>query len=461
MNNQWYINSSGKYKGPYSAQDLQLMLEEKQITKFTLCFNRSLGKWIPFFDAQKLFFEAQSKELVETKLPPLPNLPTLPVEQDAPPAIKFNPPTPELEPVQFEIKAPAPVKRQGSKKSKLSNLSTPIAETKKFPTHIIALSSVVILLCFFASFILFSPSTSKEREIVFKNISIDVLKELQNIKDHAKFYVKFGLDKNSEIVYGRSNLAASAEVSAVFKRVNHDKVEDQITFSSSAILKDGNIVFNDLEFREGEKIIEGEYEVKLKASVSSFTARLKNYLLGRSNEIIFEEKTYLLPSSLEAYKTSVASFNASKKLYEKEILVGLDQKLQTIDSILTSMALHFRLSINKNRGSESASEFESRYTSSAGPLLQSIILEDYEKLLSKSEQKVQIRKISGDVHSTAIDVSALSAKLSTDLRKLGRITPQMRMAQRDELSSLTATHKEKIQKIREEISSMLEDIKSQ
>lgn len=515
MNNQWYINLDGKNKGPYSSLELQMLFDSREITSFTLCYNKSFKKWIPYFDAKLLFSKPTNmEELLENgppslpSLPELPNLPELsslpdlplpqvevPVEKKSKTNLikfnriqvidddvdvaeenwkeevkadlkdgfeddfedEFNPPAFDSvnNVINFKPKAIPEVEAQQVDEDLFNR------PMQKLPTHIVFGSSVFILLTLVASFFLFSSNV--KNDVIFKNISFDVLKQLQSVSQSSsdsKFYIKFGLDKNSEVVFGKSNLAMDAVVNAQFVRLNNDNLGDKVSFTSSAILRNGNVVFNELEFNDGEKIIEGEYEVKVKASSNSLWAQIKKMFSKDAGDYRFEEKTFLLPANIKDYENKIASIKATKKLVETEILNGLDQKLQTIDSILTSLALHYRLSLNKNYGRESSKEFESRYSSSAGPLLQSIILEDFESLLAKSEQRVELRQISGEVHARAKEISALSAQLSSELAKLSYITPKMRSLRREKLSELTSQNKEKINQVRAQIAALLNKTKS-
>lgn len=482
MNNQWYINSSGKNKGPHTALELQMMFDSNQINSFTLCYNKSLGKWIPYFDAKNFFEKAQgldfdfgqikeekSSDKKSLPLPSLPSLPTLPEIPSIPIIAKEE---------AFELVDL--IQDDSNYEEDLSDFEVDdlfqeeVADLQEIPalvvqkkqeklsSYIIGFASFLVLIAFFSTFLLFNSKESKE--VIFKNISFDVLKSLQETdlkQSSSKFYIKFGLDKDSEVIFGRSNLAMDAQVSAQFRRVNSDQLNDKVSFTSSAILKNGSLVLKELDFIEGERIIEGEYDVKVKALDSSLVRRIKNFIFGESNAYIFEERALLIPSNVKDYENKIASIKATKVLYETEVLTSLDQKLQTIDSILTSIALHYRLSLNKNYGKDSAKEFETRYANSAGPLLQSIILEDYESLLAKSEQKVEFRKISGDVHSNAKEISALTATLSKDLSKINYLTPKIRNQKRDMLTSLSGDLKSKINNIRKEISALMTKTKSQ
>lgn len=480
MNNQWYINSSGKNKGPHTALELQMMFDSNQINSFTLCYNKSLGKWIPYFDAKNFFEKAKGLDFdfdqikeeksVKKKTLPLPSLPSLPTLPEIP-SIPKIPEEESLELTDF-IQDDEKDFEEDLFQEELPDLQEISAfevedivnqkKQEKLSSYIIGFASFLVVIAFFSTFLLFNSKESSE--VVFKNISFDVLKSLQatdSNKSSSKFYIKFGLDKDSEVIFGRSNLAMDAQVSAQFRRVNSDQLNDKVSFTSSAILKNGSLVLKELDFIEGEKIIEGEYDIKVKAIDSSLLRRIKNFLFGDSNAYIFEERTLLIPSNIKEYENKIASIKATKNLYEIEVLSSLDQKLQTIDSILTSIALHYRLSLNKNYGKDSAKEFETRYANSAGPLLQSIILEDYESLLTKSEQKVEFRKISGDVHLNAKEISALSAMLSKDLSKINYLTPKIRNQKRDMLTKLSGDLKSKINNIRKEISELRTKTKSQ
>jgi len=458
MNKQWYINQDGKNKGPFSAHELLNLADKGELKSFSLCFKKGMNSWVPFFEA-KLLLEAQTLPPV---LPDIPELPPLPSPELELPSLPFELEAEEVE-TEVDILDDALIEYEDLDEVEEDEIETEehddLVQKKPFPIYTFSFGVVLSLLFVIFSFVVLVPANS--RPVLFNNVSMDVLDQLQAKQQDSKFYVNLGLDKSSEVIYGSSNLSSHASVRAEFKRISVDSFTDKISFHSSATLKEGVVKFDDFDFLEGERIVQGLYHVRFLARVMDPWHKIKNYIFKRPNEFYFENDSYLIPASLNEYKKQIESIQSNKKIHEKEILISLDQKLQTVDSILTSLSLHYRLSLNFNTGSECRKEFEKRYQMQAGPLLQSIILEDYEKLYATSVQRAVLQEISENIHGVAKDIAAMSSELSTEISKYARVTSKIRLAKREALTVYIDEHKEKIQGIRNSIKLQLEEVKAE
>ncbi len=261
--------------------------------------------------------------------------------------------------------------------------------------------------------------TGVEKDITFRNISIDVMNKLTAKKDSTKFYVNLGASKDLNYIFGRSNLVKDAEYEAIFKKLSNNS--DELVFTSSAIANKGHIKFDKFDFREGEGVREGEYEIKVSARLTNIFDLLLNYI--QSKPIYFESstKTFLVKKSIDDFEQSLKKIKLNKKLKKLDQFKVLSEKTQTLSTIVTSMGLSFNIALDKGRGVQASKDFEARYASSAGAILQSLIVDDYMGELKSSKNALAAQNIQAQILTLSKQIAAWSVDLSSKLEKVGVI----------------------------------------
>jgi len=448
MNKIWYINQSGKNKGPFTSKEVLMFKEQGLIKSFTLMWKSGMDDWKPFFEVEGLILPPV------VDLPPVPGLPDLPIdsEQKKSPSkdqlvTNLLPDIPEEEQVEHELSEEEAhidldeaeevddyeddeyEDDEQSAPEFLEALPDDIPmDNRSFPLFSSIAAGFFCLLIIGTTAIFFMGDVKKE--LIFKNVSLEVLKKLQTKVKTDKFFVNFGLDKSGEIVFAKSNLAADAVVSAKFELIKNEVHKDEVSFQSSSISRKGNIKFDDFTFNEGDKLVQGKYKVKIQAVVNDPSELLKNLVLKRPKKYTFEDTVFLIPGAKKDYLDKIEKLKINSIIKDKKVYTELEQKLQTVDNVITSIALHYRLSLGKSWGRYAGTEFEKRYARYAGPLLQKMILDDYEGIVKKSQAKVHAQQTANKVHVLAKDVSAWAADLKTLLDKYAKLNSRKRKSLR-------------------------------
>lgn len=313
----------------------------------------------------------------------------------------------------------------------------------------------------FITFLIFSSEV--KHELTFKNVSLEVLKKLQNVKTRVekggKYYINLGLDKSGEVIFGSSNLIPAVAVKAKFELIGEDKsLEDQVSFISSAISKNGSLKFDDFVFTQGNKIKQGKYKVKVEANLKDPLAVVRSYFLGKERYFSYEDEVLLIPGSKKEYEEYLQKIKFNEIQKKKDKLSDLDEKVKTIGSLVTSIALHYRVSLGERNGPASSKAFESRYTQQAGPLLQNIILTDYADSGKAAKDEIYLQETNEEILNLSKKVSAWSVELSSKLNRYGRLNKRKRKKLKAFMSDKKSLLQDEIKKIRDSIQSRKKSI---
>jgi hypothetical protein len=459
MNKIWYINQSGKNKGPFTSKEILRFKEQGLIKSFTLCWKAGMDEWKPFFEVESQILPPVIDLPPVPDLPDLPAIPTEPAKKAAPKLDDLLPEIPqdEMEAPAFEeiaeIEDNLDIEEyeddEDDEESELINMmpdDIPL-ENRSFPLFS-SLAGAFFCFVFIGACALFFIGDVKN-ELVFKNVSLDVLKSLQKEVKTDKFFVNFGLDKSGEVVFAKTNLAADAIVDVKFNLVNDALQKDEVSFISSSISRKGSIRFDDFTFKNGDKLVQGKYKVKIQAVVNDPAELIKNLVLNRPKKYIFEDTVYLIPGSKKDYLERVEKLKINKILNNKKNYAELDQKLQTIETLITSISLHYRTSLQKTWGRYAGEEFQKRYSRYAGPLLQKMILDDFEDIVKKSHGKLHVQQSADQIHKLAKDVAAWAADLKSLLDRYAKLNSKKRKKLKAKMELKRDQFKENVSTVKE------------
>ncbi|EQC49774.1 hypothetical protein, partial [Bacteriovorax sp. DB6_IX] len=216
-------------------------------------------------------------------------------------------------------------------------------------------------------------------------------------------------------------------IDAKFERVNDGNLhKDEVSFHSSSISRKGNIKFDDFTFDKGSQLVQGKYKVKIQAVVNDPVELIKNLVTKTPKKYLFEDTVYLIPGTQKEYLEKIEKLKINKIMNEKKVYTELDQKLQTVDTVITSIALNYRLALGKSWGRHAGKEFEKRYAHYAGPLLQKMILDDYEQIVKKTKNKLHAQQSAEKLHKLSKEVSAWAAEMKSLLDKYAKLNSRKR-----------------------------------
>ncbi len=325
------------------------------------------------------------------------------------------------------------------------------SEKKKYPVISTVMGGISLVTISTMVLVTLSFYSGQDSEVNFRNISIDVLGSLTKKRADDKFYVNFGASKDLNYIFGSSNLVKDAEYEAVF--ISENEKTDRLVFTSSAIGNKGKVKFERFDFREGEKIEEGEYKIRVSARLTNIFDIVLNYF--KNQPVYFEtvDEVFIVKKSMEDFENNLKKLKLDKKLKRREQYSVLEEKLSTLTTILTSMGLSYSTALQKDKGIHASKEFEARYASSAGAILQSLIVDDYLDELKSSKNTLAAQNIQAQILTLSKQVAAWSVDLSDSLEKSGNIKAKKRKKLKDKMTKERESFKARV----EDLSSLIKE----
>lgn len=406
MQKNWYINQSGKNKGPFTAQDIIDFYDKGLIKSYQLCWRKGAKSWKPVFaviqlarDEAQSYYEAQI--LKEDG-----SLPEIPIHE-----AREETPKPLVEDIlNDEVE-----------ETKLEDENVEIFPSK-FPIYTTIIGTFFIVVTIIVSFYLIA-SSSQMKKVEVKNISISTLNEIKN--PVSKGDVHLFVNKEMSTIYARLPFNKPVSVELILHRKPDLFEKSDIMIKTHNIGEGGIIEFKDLVFEEGRDFVPGAYNVTFIYEYLSVADNIKNKLGMGSVKEVLEKKVFLVPESRQAYLEEISKIEKRRKSAKKKALGTIREKLRTLESLISSISIHYRLSLSQKSGWLAHKEFKDRYTRNIGPLLQSIILSNYD--LDKKKLTSEELKFENEIHSLGKDISAWSVKLTEKLSRYGYLNKKKRL----------------------------------
>lgn len=406
MQKNWYINQSGKNKGPFTAQDIIDFYDKGLIKSYQLCWRKGAKSWKPVFaviqlarDEAQSYYEAQI--LKEDG-----SLPEIPIHE-----AREETPKPLVEDIlNDEVE-----------ETKLEDENVEIFPSK-FPIYTTIIGTFFIVVTIIVSFYLIA-SSSQMKKVEVKNISISTLNEIKN--PVSKGDVHLFVNKEMSTIYARLPFNKPVSVELILHRKPDLFEKSDIMIKTHNIGEGGIIEFKDLVFEEGRDFVPGAYNVTFIYEYLSVADNIKNKLGMGSVKEVLEKKVFLVPESRQAYLEEISKIEKRRKSAKKKALGTIREKLRTLESLISSISIHYRLSLSQKSGWLAHEEFKDRYTRNIGPLLQSIILSNYD--LDKKKLTSEELKFENEIHSLGKDISAWSVKLTEKLSRYGYLNKKKRL----------------------------------
>lgn len=406
MQKNWYINQSGKNKGPFTAQDIIDFYDKGLIKSYQLCWRKGAKSWKPVFaviqlarDEAQSYYEAQ----ILKEDGGLPEIPIHEAREEIPKPLVEDILSDEVE------------------ETKLEDDNVEIFPSK-FPIYTTIIGTFFIVVTIIVSFYLVAGS-SQMKKVEVKNISISTLNEIKNPVSEGD--VHLFVNKEMSTIYARLPFNKPVSVELILHRKPDLLEKSDIMIKTHNIGEGGIIEFKDLVFEEGRDFVPGAYNVTFIYEHLSVADNIKNKLGMGSVREVLEKKVFLVPDSRQAYLEEISKIEKRRKSAKKKALGTIREKLRTLESLISSMSIHYRLSLSQKSGWLAHEEFKDRYTRNIGPLLQSIILSNYD--LDKKKLTSEELKFENEIHSLGKDISAWSVKLTEKLSRYGYLNKKKRL----------------------------------
>lgn len=438
MQKNWYINQSGKNKGPFNAQDIIDFYDKGLIKSYQLCWRKGAKSWKPVFAVIQVardeaigHYEDQVLNQ-DTQLPEIPIYEAVAEEQEVSDDVA-------IEAAQLEVAL-----EETSEDDE--NLA---AMPSKFPIYTTVLASFFIAIVLIISFY-FVAATNFD-EVSIKNVSIASLNEIK--KSVVSNDVTLVANKDMSAVYAKLPFKKRVSVELLLHRQPDALNRDDIMIKAHNIGEGGVIEFKDLVFEEGQSFIPGSYNVTVIYEFLGLLDNIKNKIGVATAREVVEKKVFLVPNSRQEYIEKVSKVQKVRSENSKRNLATINEKLRTLESMISSMSIHYRLSLSQLSGWLAHKEFKERYSKNIAPLLQSIILSNYD--LDKKKLSPQELKLENQVATLGKDISAWSVKLTEKLSRYGNLNQTKRLFLRKFMDEDRVVFQSSKNEIQKEIDSLL------
>ncbi|MGI4993251.1 DUF4339 domain-containing protein [Halobacteriovorax sp. GFR7] len=429
MQKNWYINQSGKNKGPFNAQDIIDFYDKGLIKSYQLCWRKGAANWKPVFaviqvarnEAQSYY---ESKVLDEDH-----DLPEIPIheaksfgdnddfnEDDIPPALEE-----ELSEELDQEYDQDNLKSVSSFDINDTEVELEAQMPSKFPIYLTVVASFIIAVVVVVSF--YMAAGPKVKEVELKNISISALNEFK--KPVSPNDVHLIVNKDMSTLYIKLPFQKRVSVELILHRKPDEFHRGDVLVKAHNIGEGGIIEFKDLILEEGQNFIPGAYAVTFIYDYLGLLDNIKSKLGSGSNREVLEKKVFLVPETREKYIEKITKVEKKKTLASKKNIAAINEKLRTLEAIISSMSIHYRLSLSQQSGWLAHKEFKQRYAKNIAPLLQSIVLSNYD--LNNTKLSDDERKLENEVHALGKDISAWSVKLTEKLSRYGMLNKKKRL----------------------------------
>ena len=352
MKEYWYVDIKNN-KGPYTKNEVKNFYYNGEIGEFTLLWKKGMKKWGPFLQ--------QKDEIINLKIKKL--------EFQENSYIQNN----NILNITF--------------KEKLE-----IQEKRKRGHSFFYLQILFCIFTFSMTIYFFSAFKSREDEITkFQNVSIEVLENLTKNKFSFKNVLNFGLDKDQKILYGNSNLNGNIEI-----EINFKSLDERINFYSSTSSSNGKFKFEALNFELGSKIKEGKYRVLVEFILRDWISIVKNLIRGDSLRYRYEGIVLLFSASNQSYLSKMKMTEEKRKVKERKSLIDLEEKIRTLNFMLINFVDQYKKNITKDKV-----DLKRYYRREISPLLQNLIIAEYNILTSEYKMNNHIIKMNRDFYLLA------------------------------------------------------------
>ena len=341
----WYIIKPTAHEGPYSYEQLQQKLSAGQMSASSLIWARGWPEAVEFQQLQKLF---------ETQVT------NLNFEQQVDPRIieTFNDQTID------ESDGPHPIELRA--RSRMFSLQVVLA----LVLILFGLAGGLVFYQLKQTPLLDRPSTvsvSEFREVktLFENTQAPIpLPRLLNSLDFRKISL---VDRSAQNCSYTLNFFSAAP---------QNLSQEPIAFTAQAQSHQHWVVFERFDFRDGQRLIPGHYEVNLQRTACS-PLGWKKLIESSHQDIALSFKQSFYSSSLQDLEKSLALLEKKKRreaqrsqLASLEVWKEINEKLRTLKAMSSQISQDFKLLLERRmKWPERVQKTVKNYTQNQGSLL--------------------------------------------------------------------------------------------
>ncbi len=345
MQKNWYIKCDDYHKGPYSSNELKILMQTGVIDNLTLVWRQGQEDWIQI---------AKTREFGKT---PPPYKKVTKAQAEPPPIpliLKKRPTTPKL-----QIQLPSLPTEEDLFTDYTPEKKHSFIPVLKYMVGISAASAILILIMLAPNPVILPPGIPTQHQS----------KLLSAIKDtNTKTpRVEYTVDLNNNKIVMATNFKGTLPVVLTIRSIKNSILSMKpVLITTSGLLKNNIVTFNELNFQKNTKPYSGHYTFMVEGIYGSkkFSNR-QIKLIGLNSEVEFSKRLKSFKQKIAKHRVNYyQDFNMVVQTY-----LGLLHQLQDAKNKVAKT----RMSKWKLR------RFERRYLAGIGAPLTSIIVDSEKK----------------------------------------------------------------------------------
>ncbi len=330
MKKIWYILEVGSHRGPFEFNELELMFKHSKLKLDQLVWKEGLPAGIMFKDLMAM---EQSK--VEQGIPDIPTEAKLPILNENTP--KIIPGMPES--LKTVVSAPRPVKSdEGSANQMVLPEIKKTSGTKIFRIYLASFVAIVLMVIavIFYQYSLKTPTLTQPLSMLSPDY--ERLSEVIKLRHQKNFVHELAVSKTFEEFWLATNYPYAGKLKIQFRSYPEKTTKKTlIEGSAEAELSSFFATFSPLTFTQGERLLQGIYQIKIKL-VEEFDSNLIQRLVYKTREFPLVEFDYYVgfgnQDEFLARLQQIGGEEPTEEIETQDVLT-LVEKAERIRTLLT------------------------------------------------------------------------------------------------------------------------------
>ncbi len=428
MSRDWFVFHKDHHQGPFLKKELIDMLHQGNLSMESLVWKIGTDGWKPFKEYSELG----------------------PVEFDSdgpPPFIPASEKTKNRDGTGLIIPSPFEKKELDSYQSRIAQIEEEshgnLLDKHKIETlnpkikMIIGVITVFLLISTVVTLFILSKESIALPEI--NQLDRNRLEDIIDEGTFDKVKMEFALSLEGDEIVAATNRSNDADLYLTLNSL-YGKIlsEEQIDITTEGRLRNNYAKFSVLKFDSGSKLIPGYYMAKVYGKSSRLIDKFYSFI--REIPLVKEKNIFGESSSNFAYRgvilltnSNVAKFKKSLELFNQNLLdkktklvKNMIESYSTLNSILEKLDFLYSELMGKIKKGEEIKEMELIYFNELGPVLEGIILQNYDSnvLAMKNGQ------LNAFEHKALLEygkqIGTLSSELLSETKGKKKITVSLR-----------------------------------
>ncbi len=461
MKKDWFVFQKDHHQGPFLKEEIVSMIYDDKLTEKTLIWQVGSDGWKPIYEIDEFSSDLKQKGFSFDDLSSNNDCHDIENTSEVKPTV-----APFLESDVEKIKKVEKV--LPSEIMPTEKVKNSFQKSLKISIGVISFLAILLV----SYFVLFSDNSIKDT--AFSNITqtdFSRLNKTANLNDFSTIRFAVALSSKNNEIYVSSNNPGVSHVIAKFESMPGKIIDkNRVILTSRGIIKNNNVVLSKLKFMNGAKVIPGYYLLRFKVQNIGGWNRFRKILkrTGAFNWIgqikyykdsFSYSTTVLLFSGLKGkFQKELNVFNKKEKAEKSKEIIDYVESYTTCISLLKRLKVLFDQTVVPIRKTKEIRAFELKYMSEIGPILEGIIIHNFDKNIIKisnglkyAGEKLKIVELGKEIGQLVTDtIFGIKDKKRISPKAIIKIQKHFN-AQIEKLDLLAKTRLFKYQGILEEI----------